>query len=518
MVQLLGDGCLALQDAAHDDLGCIILDLSAFHFLVLVDGEVVVVLTDFLNRDQEALVVAATVLFFVKVLPAVDDVGDVILVDGVALIVEREAVGLHVVEPYFVSAAGVGLGKDQDGGAHSGVWLEYAAGHRDDALQPLVVDELLADGLVCITAAEEHAVGDDAGAATSRFEHAHEQSKEQQLGFVAVDHGAQRLAHALTVQAALEGRIGEDERVTLGVEVLVTEGVASLDIRRVHVVEHHVHRADAQHGGIGVIAGEHLVLVVVELLGIDEGGFLVLVDITYRLDNKARAAHGGVADAVVLGDGRLHELHHHADDVARGTELAVSSTGSHLAQDVFIHVAHRVTVFHVQVINLLHDVLQGLGTLDEEDSIAHIAGIGRAAAVPQRLDEGEHEVSHMVKHVLAAVLAEHLPAQGAVRHRDGSLGRRIGMRPVALREGRIRDFATKQVGGRLLFDLRVVKHLHEEEVSHLAQHIHRVGDAGLLPKRVPYRVNLVFNLACNHISSTVFLCSSTVILSFTLQS
>ena len=78
------------------------------------------------------------------------------------------------------------------------------------------------------------------------------------------------------------------------------------------------------------------------------------------------------------------------------------------------------------------------------------------------------------------------------------------MRPVALGEGGIRDIATKQVGRRLLLDLRIVEHLHEEEVGHLAQHIHRVGDAGLLPKRVPNRVYLVFNLACYHISSTVF--------------
>ena len=278
-------------------------------------------------------------------------------------------------------------------------------------MQPLVVDKLLADGLVSTAAAEEHAVGDDAGATTASLEHSHEQGKEQQLGFVAADHGAQRLAHALTVQAALERRIGEDERVTLGVEVFVTERVAPLDVGRVHVVEHHVHGTNAQHSGISIIAREHLVPVVVEVFGVDEGVGFVILDISCGLDNEAGTTHGGIADAVVLGDGRLHELHHHANDMARGAELTISSTGSHLAKYVLIHIAHRVAVFHVKVVDLLHDVLQGFGTLDEEDGIAHVARVCRAAAMPQGLDEREHIVAHMVKHVLAAVLAEHLPAQ-----------------------------------------------------------------------------------------------------------
>ena len=45
-----------------------------------------------------------------------------------AFVVERHAVGVHVVEPDVVRAAGVGLGEKEDGGGDAGVGLEHAAG------------------------------------------------------------------------------------------------------------------------------------------------------------------------------------------------------------------------------------------------------------------------------------------------------------------------------------------------------------------------------------------------------
>jgi hypothetical protein len=58
-----------------------------------------------------------------------------------ALVVQAPAVGLHVVEPDVVGAAGVGLGEEQDGGGHAGIGLEHAAGQRDHGVELLVFHE-----------------------------------------------------------------------------------------------------------------------------------------------------------------------------------------------------------------------------------------------------------------------------------------------------------------------------------------------------------------------------------------
>ena len=73
----------------------------------------------------------------------------------------------HVVEPDVVRAAGVGLGEEQDGGGDAGVGLEHAAGQRDDGVELLFLDEHLAQRLVRVGRAEEHAVGHDDGGASA---------------------------------------------------------------------------------------------------------------------------------------------------------------------------------------------------------------------------------------------------------------------------------------------------------------------------------------------------------------
>ena len=62
-------------------------------------------------------------------LETVDYVGNVVVVDGRTLVVQRKTVCLHVVEPYTVGTATVGLGEYEYGGRHSGVGLEHSARH-----------------------------------------------------------------------------------------------------------------------------------------------------------------------------------------------------------------------------------------------------------------------------------------------------------------------------------------------------------------------------------------------------
>jgi hypothetical protein len=84
-----------------------------------------------------------------------------------AFVVEGLAVGLDVVEPDVVGAAGVGLGEEQDGGGDAGLGLEDAAGQGNDGVELLLLDEHFAQGLVRGGGAEEDAVRhDDGGAAT----------------------------------------------------------------------------------------------------------------------------------------------------------------------------------------------------------------------------------------------------------------------------------------------------------------------------------------------------------------
>src|SRR3546814_20321527 len=50
----------------------------------------------------------------------------------IALVVQRVAVGLHVVEPDMVGAAGVGLREQQDGGGYARVGAEHARGGTEE--------------------------------------------------------------------------------------------------------------------------------------------------------------------------------------------------------------------------------------------------------------------------------------------------------------------------------------------------------------------------------------------------
>ena len=98
-----------------------------------------------------------------------------------AFVVERHAIGVHVVEPDVVRAAGVGLGEEEDGGGDASVGLEHATGQGDDGVEFLFLDEELAQGLVRVGRAEEDAVGHDDGGASAGLEQAQEEGEEEQL-------------------------------------------------------------------------------------------------------------------------------------------------------------------------------------------------------------------------------------------------------------------------------------------------------------------------------------------------
>ena len=152
---------LQLAEGFQDFARRAVRDFVVDDFLVAVEREVVALRGDVGLGHAEALRGARVLaLGLVALRPAREDVGQVVLrvfVGGErdlghwaelfrrqefgAFVVERHAVGVHVVEPDVVRAAGVGLGEEEDGGGDAGVGLEHAAGQRDDGVEFLFLDE-----------------------------------------------------------------------------------------------------------------------------------------------------------------------------------------------------------------------------------------------------------------------------------------------------------------------------------------------------------------------------------------
>ena len=149
--------------------------------------------------------------------------------------------------------------KSEDGGGDAGVGLEHAAGQRDDGVEFLFLDENLAQRLVRVGRAEEHAVGHDDGGASAGLEQAQEEGEEEQFGLLRLDDLLEVLGVVLVVERAGERRIGEDERVFLFLaRVVLRERVAVADVGIFHAVQQHVHAADAEHGVVEVEAVEEV--------------------------------------------------------------------------------------------------------------------------------------------------------------------------------------------------------------------------------------------------------------------
>lgn len=54
-----------------------------------------------------------------------NNIGDIVLLDRISLVIQGEAISLHVVEPHLFRAAGTGLREDKDGRGNTGIGLEH---------------------------------------------------------------------------------------------------------------------------------------------------------------------------------------------------------------------------------------------------------------------------------------------------------------------------------------------------------------------------------------------------------
>jgi hypothetical protein len=117
-----------------------------------------------------------------------------------ALVVERPAIGLHIVEPDVVGTAGVGPGEDKNRGRDACVGLEDAAGQRNDRIEFLLLDQQLPNALVRLARSEQHAVRDDDGCPATRFQEPQEESDEEKLGLLGLDDLLKVLGAVLVVK------------------------------------------------------------------------------------------------------------------------------------------------------------------------------------------------------------------------------------------------------------------------------------------------------------------------------
>ncbi len=208
---------------------------------------------------------------------------------------------------------------DSDGGAE-----EEIRGEGNDALDVIVIDQVLADFLLRSATVEDAGEADDGGAAF-RGQVAEGVEDEGKIGLglggehpgggeaVVVDEGGIVAADPFD----RVGWIGDDGIEGFFVVVLgIEEGVAELDVELVvvHVVQEHVHPRQVVGGVVDFLAEESL---------FDD----VVVELLFRLQEEGAGAAGGVVDFVDAGlavDGQAGD---EAGDALRGEELATGFSG-----------------------------------------------------------------------------------------------------------------------------------------------------------------------------------------------
>ena len=171
---------------------------------------------------------------------------------------------------------------------------------------------------------------------------------------------------------------------------------------------------------------------------------------------------------------RVEHLHHHADDVARGAELAVGAGDVEFAEQVFVEVALHILVLAGDVelsIARQASIKQG-GFVDLELGVGHVLAEG-AGPVAEVLEVGEDLVLHLPQGLLGGQLAPVRPAEFLA---VVGLGKRDS------------DFLPRMPGGALGVLLALVELLEEEQKRELLDGIQRVGEAAG-PELVPEGVD-----------------------------
>ena len=252
------------------------------------------------------------------------------------------------------------------------------------------------------------------------------------------------------------------------------------DIGSFHTVEHHIHGADAQHGLIGIEAGEHSGSIMLLVLGAHQLALIMLGDILGSGGDKAGRTHSGVADGILQSG--LHQFHHHLDDMARGAELAIGAGLGDLRKQVLIYIAHDVLVVQIQAVQSVNHAHQHTGSGDKEQRILHILGKGSILTCIQLVfDKRKNLFVHIAEHRLRLVMTEIMP--------PAILMLRIKSRIYN------RHIKGSRIG--FLAQLVIVQNFDEHQVCNLLDNRQGVGHTGR-PENIPNAVDFILQFASNH--------------------
>ena len=132
----------------------------------------------------------------------------------------------------------------------------------------------------------------------------------------------------------------------------------------------HIHRGDAHHSGVKVIAGKAVRLEVVTDRLPHQFIAVVIANPLGCVNQEARSTAGGVDDA--LAGGRAHQFHHQVDDELRRTELTICAGHAQLREHVLVQITHEVLVAQIQFVDQRHYRLQRVRVFNAEVGRAHV--------------------------------------------------------------------------------------------------------------------------------------------------
>ncbi len=282
-------------------------------------------------------------------------------------------------------------------------------------------------------------------------------------------------------------------RVLVLVRILVGQAITVLDEGVIDAMGHHVHGPDAKHGAIHVVTEEHMVHVVILLLAVEEDLLLAaFLQVFARRHQKAGGAAGRVADDIV--GLRVHQLHHHANDMPRRAELAVPPGLADFAEQVFVSIATHIRRlrFAHQAVNLIqrvHHLGEQQRRGQHEDRVVHVLGIGAVLVTVEVFDEGKHPVLHDGVHFCGREIVEHAPLE--LLSVDGAAAYlHLTCEDALIRQAQHICFLGPEVIG-------IVQIVDEHQIGDLLNDTQRVHKAARR-KSIPKAVDFVFQFACNH--------------------
>ena len=211
---------------------------------------------------------------------------------------------------------------------------------------------------------------------------------------------------------------------------------------------------------------------------------------------EASRAAGRVANHIVSAG--LHQVNHHADNVARRAELAVDTCRCQLGKQVFVDIAANVSVgklrrLLIHSVHGSHDFIQHQRRGHFENGITHVLGVGTVLVAVQILDEGEHHLLHGGVHFACREIVENAPLELCSIHSalsDLHLARK--------------DALVGQTQHSGFFGVSVVAFIevvNEHQIGHLLDHIQGIRQAAR-PENFPQAVNFAFQFSGYHVCSS----------------